>query len=211
MRLTHFDHACVLLETDRGRVLFDPGTFSSGFESLTDLDAVVITHQHPDHIDVERLPALLAGNPGAELLVDAGTASVAAEHGLDATTVSVGDRREVAGVSLQVVGGDHAVIHPDIPGIPNVGYVVDDGAFYHPGDSFVVPDGDIDVLGLPAGAPWLKVSEAVDFYRAVSPRVAVPIHQAVLAKPTMQYGMFDQLGPSGSSLTVLPTAEPTQV
>lgn len=209
MRITHFGHACVLLETESARLLFDPGAFSTGFDGLADLDAVVITHQHADHIDIDKLPALLRGNPGARLLVDPGTAPTVADHDLEAAVVTAGDRIDVAGTSLDVVGGEHAIIHPDIPGIPNTGYVVDGGAFYHPGDSLFVPPGDIDVLGLPAGAPWLKLSEAVEFFRSVSPRVAVPIHEAVLAMPQMHYGMFEQLAPSGASVTVPSRGEPT--
>ena len=103
------------------------------------------------------------------------------------------------------------MIHPDLPGIANLGYVVDDGAFYHPGDSFSPPGRAVDILALPTGAPWLKVSEAVDFFRAVSPRVAVPIHEATLAIPQLHYGMFDALAPAGAAVSVLPPGEPSEI
>jgi L-ascorbate metabolism protein UlaG (beta-lactamase superfamily) len=63
MQLTHFGHSCVLADFGHTTVLFDPGNFSHGFEGITGLAAIVITHQHPDHVDQERLPALLDGNP----------------------------------------------------------------------------------------------------------------------------------------------------
>lgn len=211
MKLTHFGHACVLVESGSGRLLFDPGVFSQGFEALHDLDAIVITHQHADHIDIDRLVPLVAANPKARLVVDPGSVTAVIERDLEPHVAHAGDSIEIAGVSVEVVGGDHAVIHPDLPGIPNLGYVLDDGAFYHPGDSFSLPGRDIDVLGLPTGAPWLKLSEAVDFFRAVSPRVAVPIHEAVLAVPQMHYGMFEALAPAGAAVTVLPRSEPTEV
>ena len=56
-------------------MLFDPGNFSHGFEGVTGLDAILITHQHPDHADTERLPALLDANPKAALYADPQTAS----------------------------------------------------------------------------------------------------------------------------------------
>ena len=211
MNLTHYVHSCVLVETASARLLFDPGVFSIGFEALTDLDGIVITHQHPDHLDLERLPGLVAANPGARLVVDPGSALPVTERGLDATVAGAGERLEIGSLRVDVVGGEHAVIHPDLPRIPNLGYVVDDGAFYHPGDSFSPPGRDVDVLGLPTGAPWLKLSEAVDFFRAVSPRVAVPIHEAVLAVPQMYYGIFESLAPAGATVTVVSPGTSTEV
>ncbi|GAA4610841.1 MBL fold metallo-hydrolase [Saccharopolyspora hordei] len=203
MQITHFGHSCVLVETGSARLLIDPGTFSSDFEGLRDLDAVLITHQHPDHLDLDRLPALLEANPGARLVVDPGSAGPVESKGLEATTARAGDALELGGTSVTVVGGRHAVIHPDIPVVDNIGYLVEGGAFYHPGDSFFVPDQRVDVLGLPTGAPWLKLSEAVDFLRAVAPRTAVPIHEAVLARPQMHYRMFEQLKPERTTVHVL--------
>lgn len=211
MQITHFGHSCVLLETGSARLLLDPGAFASGFEDLRDLDAVLITHQHFDHLDLDRLPALLEANPGAQLIVDPGSAADVAEKGLTATTAKPGDALEPGGATINVVGGLHEVIHPDIPIIDNVGYLVEHGAFYHPGDSFYVPDQRVDVLGLPTAAPWLKVSEAVDFMRAVAPRAAVPIHEAVLSVPQLHYRMFDQLGPRGTTVEVIPQKTPTEI
>jgi L-ascorbate metabolism protein UlaG (beta-lactamase superfamily) len=212
MRIVHFGHACVLVETGPARLLFDPGVFSSGFEDLRDLDGILITHQHFDHLDADRLPLLAESNPGATIVVDPGSADPVAKMGLStARTVRPGDAVEIGGAVVNVVGGDHAIIHPDIPMVPNTGYVVDHGAFYHPGDSFFVPEQRVDVLGVPTGAPWLKASEAVDFLRAVAPRVGVPIHEAVLANPDMHYGLFERLAPEGTAVKVLKRGEPTEV
>jgi L-ascorbate metabolism protein UlaG (beta-lactamase superfamily) len=97
------------------------------------------------------------------------------------TTVRPGDAFEVGGAAVNVVGGEHATIHRDYPMPPNVGYIVDHGAFYHPGDSLFVPEQEIDVLGIPFAAPWVKTGELVDFLRAVAPRLAVAIHDSMLS------------------------------
>src|SRR5699024_11817599 len=124
------------------------------------------------------------------LVVDPGTAPTVAELGCDHRVASVGDVLSLGageGVRLDVVGGEHATIHPDIPIVDNIGYIVAGGAFYHPGDAFAVPETAVEILGLPTGAPWLTASEAVDFLRAVAPRGAAAMHEAVLAWPQLHY------------------------
>jgi L-ascorbate metabolism protein UlaG (beta-lactamase superfamily) len=206
VNITHFGHSCLLLDTGTARLLIDPGTFSSGFESARGLDAVLVTHQHPDHLDADRLRPLLDANPGARLVVDAGTAGQL--KGVEHEVVAPGATFEIAGARIEVLGGQHAVIHPDIPVVPNNAYLVD-GTHLHPGDSFTPPDRPVDVLFLPTGAPWLKLSEAIDYLRAVAPRIAVPIHEAVLAMPKMHYTRFEELGPEGTTVRVLDRETPT--
>jgi L-ascorbate metabolism protein UlaG (beta-lactamase superfamily) len=198
--VTHYGHSCLLLDSGAARLLFDPGTFSAGFESVRGLDAVLITHQHHDHLDSERIRPLLEANPGARLIVDPGTAEQLG--GIPHEVLEPGATTDVAGARIDVLGGQHAVIHPDIPVIANNAYLID-GSLLHPGDSFTPPAAPVEVLFLPTGAPWLKLAEAVDYLREVAPRTAVPIHEAVLARPAMHYQLFEQLGPKGTAIRVL--------
>ena len=209
MHIVHLGQSCVLVEIGTARLLLDPGIYSADFEEVTGLDAILVTHQHPDHLDLDRLPALLAANPAAQLVVDVGSAEHLADAGIAHRVVSPGQRLDLAGATVDVIGGDHGVIHPDIPVIPNNGYLIDGGAgtVLHPGDSFALVNGDVDVLLLPTAAPWLKVSEAVDYLRAVDPGLAVPIHQAILAKPEKHYGLFRELAPVGTEIHVAPHGE----
>lgn len=186
MQLTHFGHSCLLASFPSGTagettILFDPGTFSHGFEGITGLDAILITHQHPDHADTERLPALLDANPQAKLYADPQTA---AQLGAPWQAVHAGDAFTIGQLSVRGVGGTHAVIHPDLPVIDNTSYLIGDAdhpaRLMHPGDALFVPDEPIDVLATPAAAPWMKISEAVDYLRAVAPARAVPIHQGII-------------------------------
>lgn len=182
MQLTHFGHSCVLADFAHTTVLFDPGTFSHGFEGITGLAAILVTHQHPDHVDTARLPELLRANPDAALYADPQTA---AQLGAPWQAVTAGDTLSVGGLTVRGVGGTHAVIHPELPVVDNISYLLDDGehtgAFMHPGDALYVPDEPVDVLATPAAAPWMKISEAVDYLRAVAPSRAVPIHQGIIA------------------------------
>jgi len=195
MKLTHLGHACLLVETDGARLLIDPGTMSS-FTDVRDLDAVLVTHQHPDHVDVVRLAALLAANPGASLVVDPD--SVTAVAGLPEHVVArPGDRLALGGAEVDVLGGIHAAVYGDVPGCTNSAYLVDGGALLHPGDSFFVPAQDVDVLAVAVDGPWVKLAEAVDYVRAVSPRVAVPIHEGETTDPAKYAGMLAAFSPDG--------------
>jgi len=182
MELTHFGHSCLLADFDGTTVLFDPGNFSHGFEGITGLSAILITHQHPDHADPARLPALVEANPTAALYADPQTA---AQLGGDWRTIGAGDSVTVDQLTIRGVGGRHAVIHPEIPVIDNTSYLIGDAShparLMHPGDALFVPNEAVDVLATPAAAPWMKISEAVNYLRAVAPTHAVPIHQAIIS------------------------------
>lgn len=181
MQLTHFGHSCLLASISDTTVLFDPGNFSHGFEGITGLSAILITHQHPDHADTARLPALIDANPQAALYADPQTA---AQLGEPWKAVHPGDEFRIGSLNVRGTGGKHAVIHPEIPVIDNISYLLGDdehpARLMHPGDALFVPGEPVDVLATPAAAPWMKISEAVDFLRAVAPARAVPIHQGII-------------------------------
>lgn len=211
MRVTHFRHSCVLVEMSETRVLFDPGTFSRGFEGLTGLDAIVVTHQHPDHIDPERIEALVYANPEAQLFADPTTASARGGRWISALP---GHDYGIGNLIARAVGGTHAVIHPDMPTIDNTSFLLGDetrpARFYHPGDALHVPeDVTVDVLGLPVSAPWAKISETIDFFRAVRPAVAVPIHDALLSEEGsgVYLGRLTDMRPDGAELVAMSTEQ----
>ncbi|MFD5112307.1 MULTISPECIES: MBL fold metallo-hydrolase [unclassified Streptomyces] len=180
MKLTKKTHACVRLERDGRTLVIDPGTFSEE-DAAVGADAILVTHEHMDHFDEGRLRAGLEANPAAELWTLRSVAEqVSAAFPGRVHTVGHGDTFSAAGFDVQVHGELHAVIHPEIPRITNVGYLVD-GSLFHPGDALTVPDHPVETLMLPVQAPWNKISEVIDYVREVKPRRAFDIHDALLA------------------------------
>ena len=184
MKLTKYTHACVRLEQD-GRVLvLDPGTFSETGEALDGAQAVLITHEHGDHVDVPAMVNALRGSDGLAVFAPAGVAAHLREEAPPAAerihTVEPGATFDAAGFNVRSFGGQHALIHPQVPIVANIGYLVD-GNVYHPGDSFIVPDGlSVQTVLVPIHAPWSKVSEVVDFVIAVRAPRAFQIHDGLL-------------------------------
>ena len=183
MRLTKYGHACVRLDLAGGSVVLDPGTYSPDVD-LAGVADVLVTHEHADHIDVDRLVPLV--RDGLRLHTNADVAaSLASDHGLEVHAVGPGETFTVAGVDVRVVGGEHAEIYNGLPGCANVGFVL--AGLYHPGDALHVPEVEVATLLVPVSAPWLKLREALDFVRAVAPARAFPIHDA----------MFSDIGNAG--------------
>lgn len=190
--ITSWGHACIGIERDGRRLVIDPGTFSD-LAVLDDADAIVITHDHVDHLAVDPVAAAVAERPGLEVW---GPESVITQL-LDAEVpadrlhvVTAGEVLTVAGLPVRTLGHEHQLIHPDVPRPENIGYLVDE-RYFHPGDGLTEPDVPVQVLFVPVAAPWLKLAEAIDYVRAVHPRIAVPIHDAILSEPGQ--GLADRL------------------
>jgi L-ascorbate metabolism protein UlaG (beta-lactamase superfamily) len=156
MRLTKLGHSCVRLEKDGAVLLIDPGIWS-GDDPLAGANAVLITHEHIDHLDPARVHAALDADAGLELWT---TASVAAQFS-------------------DFGGREHAPVHPDLPVVANVGFTVD-GKVFHPGDAFTIPQEKVPTLLLPISAPWLKAVDMIEYARAVAPEISYAIHDEML-------------------------------
>jgi L-ascorbate metabolism protein UlaG (beta-lactamase superfamily) len=183
VRLTKYGHACVRLDLAGGSVVLDPGTYSPDAD-LAGVADVLVTHEHADHLDVDRLVPLVRGGVRLHTTADV-AAPLATDHGVEVHAVGPGETFTVAGVDVQVVGGQHAEIYDGLPACANVGFVL--AGVYHPGDALHVPDVEVETLLVPVSAPWLKLREALDFVRAVGPARALPIHDA----------MFSDIGNAG--------------
>ena len=194
MRIRQMGHACLRLE-NRGKVLvIDPGEFSSP-DALDGADAVLVTHEHFDHLAVDRLRAAASVNPGLRIWTNTSVANLL--NGTNVYAVGAGDTFSIDGAfDVNVEGEWHAIIHPDIPRVLNIAFLVN-GLVFHPGDSFTLPQHAVDTLMLPVSAPWLKISEVIDYVRALKPRRALPVHDAILSEFGLDLvdGLLGERGP----------------
>ncbi|NNG35568.1 MBL fold metallo-hydrolase [Nakamurella aerolata] len=202
MQITKYGHSCLHVTDGDASILVDPGAFSEGYEDLRDLTAILVTHVHEDHLDVAKAAELVRNNPQATVYADPAAAEKLDAAGVTTTVAKAGDAFDV-GTSVQVVGELHAVIHQDLPRNTNVGYLIG-GRLLHPGDALIVPDQQVEILAIPVMAPWMALKEAVDYERAVHPKVAIPIHDALI-KPfaAMFYGRLTELAPAGTTFIEL--------
>jgi L-ascorbate metabolism protein UlaG (beta-lactamase superfamily) len=188
MKLTKYDHACVTLENDGQMIVIDPGNLSTDFISPHNVVGVVITHAHADHFDPELVASIIDANPDATIVShEAVTSQIEA---FTTHPAQAGDTLKIGAFDLAFFGGTHATIHRSIPIIPNLSIMVND-LFYYPGDSFTLPGKPVDTLAIPAGAPWLKIGDAMDFLGETKPRFAFPTHDVVLSDAGK--GMADRL------------------
>ena len=179
MSITKHGHACVRIEHEGTVLVLDPGGFTDR-EAVDGATAVLITHEHADHLDVGHL----AATDAPIWTIDAVARQIAEADPAVAervTVVTPGQRIDV-GLPVSVVGERHAVIHPDLPRFDNSGYVVTVGGttLFHPGDAFTPPGVPVDVLLLPVNAPWSKNAEVVDYAREVGAPRSVAIHDGLL-------------------------------
>jgi L-ascorbate metabolism protein UlaG (beta-lactamase superfamily) len=188
MKLTKYQHACVVLEEQGQKLVIDPGGWTETFGDTSSVAAVVITHVHADHCNPDHIAQIVAENPNVQIFSTAQVAEALA--GQNVTIAQPGQPAQVGPFTLSFYGGQHAIIRPSIPVDQNIGVLVNN-AFYYPGDSFVAPGTPVAMLALPVSAPWLKFSEAADFLSAVHPKACFTTHNAILSEAGQ--GLFDRL------------------
>lgn len=176
MKLTKLEHSCFTLETANQTLVFDPGNWSTDFVAPNNVVAIILTHEHADHFDKDLLQSIIDKSQGTTIVAPYEMAEKLT--GFAVQGVAPGDNITVGSFALRFFGGEHAAIHPDIASVVNVGVLVN-GSFYYPGDSFTLPGLPVTTLALPVTAPWLKISEPIDFMLAVKPQLAFPVHDHI--------------------------------
>ena len=187
MEIKKFRHACLQLTKDNVSLVIDPGGWSTDFEPNNHTIGIIITHEHFDHLDVQRIKQVIGRNP--KLSVFAHVDVIAQLDGIESVVklpVHPNHQLSHGPFLLRFTGGDHARMFPDTPICANLGVVVNEGELYYPGDSFALPDCTVETLPFPTSAPWRKTAEAMNFIQAVKPKTCFPTHNALLSPEGQQ-------------------------
>jgi L-ascorbate metabolism protein UlaG (beta-lactamase superfamily) len=216
MRIAHLGHSCLLVDIGGQRILIDPGGFSPGIVGVTGISVILVTHKHPDHIDLQRLPAILETNPQARLYAEPQAAAVMEDAGIAAELTVSGSTLTFAGVQVTPVGEQHALINEALPRVGNLGVVLrreGEPILFHPGDAYDAEPGQVDILALPLNAPWAASRDTVAFVRRISPRVSIPVHDALLSGigRRLYLSHVESFGPDGMEIRDLSDGVPLEV
>jgi len=179
MKLTKYVHSCLVLEEQGKKVIIDPGSWATEFGDAANVVAVVVTHVHADHFSAENLEAIFAQNPDAKLFT---TEEVKQQFDKPSVvTPQAGEKVTIGPFTLEFFGGLHAEIHAIKPVAQNIGVMLND-VLYYPGDALTPPGKPVKVLSMPSAAPWMKMSEAIQYLQEVKPsEFFFPTHNALLS------------------------------
>lgn len=179
MKITKYEHACFVVEENGESLVVDPGGWTTDLVIPDNVVGVIITHEHADHLNKDYLKVITDGNPDATVIAHERIISQVSEF--RSKPVVANEGLKVGHFELEFFGGQHATIADSIPLVPNLGVLIN-GRLYYPGDSFALPtDRQVEVLALPVAAPWMKISEAMDFLTNVKPKLVFPTHDAILS------------------------------
>ena len=220
MKITKLGHCCLLIEIaqekgaaggvvsgDSVRILTDPGIYSTGQNSLTDVDFIVISHEHADHYHIDSVKSILAHNPQAKIFTNSAVAALLKKENIPCSVVGHGQSADLNGISLRGWGTKHAIVYKELGQVENTGYFIG-GKLWYPGDAFTPVDWPVETLALPVAGPWLKLSEVIEYALSIKPKKCFPVHDAIYSSPKGMHGMLKMiLGKESIDFTALDAGE----
>ncbi|MBY0538451.1 MBL fold metallo-hydrolase [Patescibacteria group bacterium] len=191
MQITKFGQCCLLIEVSGKRILTDPGRFSVAQNEVRDLDIILITHEHADHLHSESLTEIIKNNPQAKVITNESVGKILTELGVVYEVLPDTTPTECCGVMVEAFPGKHVEIFEEVGQVQNIGFFVAEQLFY-PGDAYIQPHKLVPVLALPVAGPWCKAADAIKYAIAVNPQKAFPVHDAVLNEEGLKltHGIF---------------------
>lgn len=210
MKITKFGHCCLLIEESGVRILTDPGMYSTSQDNVENIDIVLITHDHQDHLHIDSLKKVLINNPSTKVLTNQSVGILLSKENIKYELLEKGSFTDKS-VLIEAFGEKHAFMHPAIEPTQNVGYFIENKLFY-PGDAFTNPNKPVDILALPVAGPWMKLSEAIDYAKELKPKACFPVHEGILKSPGSTHRIPPTvLEPLGIKFIILEIDQETEI
>ena len=180
MKIKKLGHCCLVLEINGKRIMTDPGAPDySGFPiNEFDIDVILFTHEHMDHFHVDSLKEIIKHNPKAIIITNNSVGKLLDVENMKYIKVEDGEVYDFQGLKIKGFGDKHAQIYEEFGQVQNTGYMME--GFCYPGDSFSMPNEKVDILAFPVIGPWVLMKDAIDYVKKINPRIAFPVHDAVL-------------------------------
>jgi L-ascorbate metabolism protein UlaG (beta-lactamase superfamily) len=179
MKITKLGHCCLLIEHKGKKIMTDPGAWSDAQNIVLGVDAILITHEHADHLHIESLETILHNNPNAHIITNSSVKKLLDEKNIPCEIVEDTQSTLFHEITIEGFGSTHEEIYDQLGQVQNTGYFIDNKLFY-PGDAFTNPQKTVDILALPIVAPWTTFKTALDYALEIKPRIAFPVHDGML-------------------------------
>lgn len=179
MKIKKIGHCCLYIQTSGVNILTDPGAFSTEQNDIKNIDLILITHEHADHLHIESLKTVLLNNTEARVFTNLGVGKILETENIKFEILERRSTQEVNGVMIEAFDGKHEEIFEEIGQVQNTGYLIDN-KFFYPGDSFCNPNKTVDILALPVAGPWCKISDAIRYALLLKPKKVFPVHDGML-------------------------------
>lgn len=179
MKITKLGHCCLLIEHNNKRILTDPGAWSTAQNQVTNIDIILITHEHPDHLHIESLQAILQNNPSVKIITNTAVGKILSEKNITFTLLEHGQTITHENILIEAFGNAHEEIYEQFGMVQNTGYFIDN-KFFYPGDAFTKPGKPVEILALPIVAPWMNFKTSMKYAIEIKPKIAFPVHDGAL-------------------------------
>lgn len=186
MKIKKLGHCCLVIDINNKRIMTDPSNSDYGGDSISekDLDLVLITHEHGDHLHVDTLKEILKNNLKVKVISNTSVGKILTEAGIEFIKVEDGEDYNFDGILIKGFGDRHAQIYEDYGQVQNTGYMID--KLFYPGDAFTNPHTEVDILAIPVIAPWLRIKDPIDYAKELKPRICFPVHDGII-KPFAKF------------------------
>lgn len=187
MKITKLGHCCMIIEEAGLRIMTDPGSYTiAEQEAIQNIDLIIITHEHADHLHVESLKKVLANNPNAKVITNKGVGAILDKENISYELLEHGQNKQIGEMLIEGFGEQHAPIYPNWKDVQNTGYFFNN-SFFYPGDAFTNPDRPVEILALPIVAPWLTLANTIDYAKMLKPKTCFPVHDWNIKIPGATY------------------------